>query len=418
MKILDVYEHGRLIIDEKTFTHEHWEAFVKLNTVHNGEYFDVLHNGLKFKQYVGVLQVDGLLVHIHPKADKDDSDSAWKGVLLKMLNTCGRVKAQATGNAHLRKQNINLLEIYFDYYLSEIEGLLHSGLVKKYRKETNNVKALKGKLEFVGNIRKNLVHQERFYTTHQVYDANHELHRVLAHALGIVGHFSRGTRLNDRCRRVELSFPEVDAILPTAAYLESIKLDRKTSVYERALELAKFIILNYSPDINQGQQRMIALLFDMNELWEEYVLKMLRKYSREHPTECWQISGQESRLFYGAYRTIRPDIVLRRGNEIFILDTKWKRPPNKAASIEDLRQMYAYARFWKTNKVMLLYPGEPYDSGYKTYPNHHDHETDHHQCKIAMVNVLKDGKLSDSLAEDILGLLCEEEPFQKNVSNL
>jgi 5-methylcytosine-specific restriction enzyme subunit McrC len=408
LKSIDVYEHGRLIIDEETFTREHWEAFVKLNTVHNGEYFDVLHNGLKFKQYVGVLQVDGLLVHIHPKADKDDSDSKWKGILLKMLKACGRVKAQATGTALLRKQNINLLEIYFDYYLSELEGLLHSGLVKKYRKETNNVKALKGKLEFAGNIRKNLVHQERFYTTHQVYDVNHKLHRVLAHALGIVGHFSRGTRLNDRCRRVELSFPEVDAILPTAAYLESIKLDRKTSIYERALELAKFIILNYSPDINQGQQKMIALLFDMNELWEEYVLKMLKKYSREYPDEGWQITGQESRLFYGAYRTIRPDIVLRRAEEVFILDTKWKRPPNKAASIEDLRQMYAYARFWKTNKVMLLYPGEPYDSGYKTYPNHHDHETDHHQCKIAMVNVLKDGILSDSLAEDILGLLGEE----------
>jgi 5-methylcytosine-specific restriction enzyme subunit McrC len=153
---------------------------------------------------------------------------------------------------------------------------------------------------------------------------------------------------------------------------------------------------------------MIALLFDMNELWEEYVLKILKKYCREYPAEGWQVTGQESRLFYGAYRTIRPDIVLRRAEEVFILDTKWKRPSNKAASIEDLRQMYAYARFWKTNKVMLLYPGEPYDSGYKTYPNHHDHETDHHQCKIAMVNVLKNGTLSDSLAEDILGLLCEE----------
>jgi 5-methylcytosine-specific restriction enzyme subunit McrC len=96
---------------------------------------------------------------------------------------------------------------------------------------------------------------------------------------------------------------------------------------------------------------------------------------------------------------------LRKGEEVFILDTKWKRPFNKAASIEDLRQMYAYARFWQTNKVMLLYPGEPYDSGYKTYPNLNDHETDHHQCKIAMVNVLKDGTLSDCLAEEILGLL-------------
>jgi 5-methylcytosine-specific restriction enzyme subunit McrC len=167
---------------------------------------------------VGVLQVVGLLVHIHPKADKDDTDSAWKGVLLKMLKASGRVKAQANGNAHLRKQNINLLEIYFDYYLTGLEVLLHSGLVKKYRKQTNNVKALKGKLEFAGGIRKNHVHTQRFYTTHQVYDLNHKLHRVLAHALSIVGQFTRVTRLNDRCTRMELSFPEVDVILPTAAY--------------------------------------------------------------------------------------------------------------------------------------------------------------------------------------------------------
>jgi 5-methylcytosine-specific restriction enzyme subunit McrC len=197
----------------------------------------------------------------------------------------------------------------------------------------------------------------------------------------------------------------VDTILPTAAYLESIKLDRKTFAYERALELAKFIILNYSPDINHGQQKMIALLFDMNELWEEYMLKILRKYSREHLSEGWEITGQESCLFYGAYRTIRPDIVLRRGDDVFILDTKWKRPLNKAASIEDLRQMYAYARFWFTNKVMLLYPGEPYDSGYKSYPNQHDYDTEYHQCKIAMVNVLKDGELSENLADEVMELI-------------
>ncbi len=405
MKTLDVFEHGRLIIDEKTFTRQHWEAFVKLNTVHNGEYFDILHNGLKFKQYVGVLQIDGLLVHIHPKADKDDSDATWKGVLLKMLKACGRVKAQSAGNAHLRKQNLNLLEVYFDYYLSELEGLLHSGLIKKYRKETNNVKALKGKLEFAANIRKNLVHQERFYTTHQVYDTNHKLHQILAHALEILGKFTRATHMNDRFKRVSLSFPEVDGILPTLAYLESVKIDRKTKAYERALELAKLIILNYSPDINYGNQKMIALLFDMNQLWEEYVLKMLKKYSNEYPDEGWEITGQESRLFYGSYRTIRPDIVIRNGDNTYVIDTKWKRPQNNTPSIEDLRQMYAYARFWKTNKVVLLYPGDHFDSGYKPYPNRNDHEVEFHQCKIAMVNVLCDGRLSEKLAEDIIELI-------------
>lgn len=410
MKSIDVFEHGRLLIGEHGFKQSHWDAFVKLNTVHNNEYFDVLHNGLRFKQYVGVIQVDGLLVHIHPKADKDDSNDKWKDVLLQMLKVCGKIKAQTAGNANLKKQHINLLEVYFEYFLKELDQLIHSGLVKKYRKESSNVKALKGKLDFAGNIRQNLIHKERFYTTHQIYDTNHKLHQVLSHALNIVGQFTRATRLNDKCRRTQLAFPEVDRVMPSFQLLESIKINRKTAQYERALELAKLIILNYSPDINHGQQKMIALLFDMNVLWEEYVLRSLKKYAFNNPQDGWEVSGQESKMFYGSHRTIRPDIVLRKGSDTFIIDTKWKRPTNKVASIEDLRQMYAYARFWKTNKVMLLYPGEPYDSGYKTYPNQHDHETDHHQCKIAMVNVLKNGKLSENLAEEILELLFENVP--------
>jgi 5-methylcytosine-specific restriction enzyme subunit McrC len=405
---LDVFEHGRLLIGEQGFKQSHWDAFVKLNTVHNNEYFDVLHNGLRFKQYVGVIQVDGLLVHIHPKADKDDSNDKWKDVLLQMLKACGKVKAQTAGNAHLKKQHINLLEVYFEYFLKEVDQLLHAGLVKKYRTETSNVKALKGKLDFAGNIRHNLIHKERFYTAHQIYDSNHKLHQILAHALDIVGQFTRATRLNDKCRRTQLAFPEVDSIKPSLQLLESIKINRKTAPYERALELAKLIILNYSPDINHGQQKMIALLFDMNVLWEEYVLRALKKHAQNRPEEMLSVTGQESKIFYGSQRTIRPDIVLKKGGETIIIDTKWKRPTNKAASIEDLRQMYAYARFWRTNKVVLLYPGEPYDSGYKSYPNHNDlndHESEFHQCKIAMVNVLKDGVLSENLAEDVIGLV-------------
>ena len=228
-KPIDVFEHGRLLIGEQGFEKNHWEAFVKLNTLHNNEYFDVLHNGLRFKQYVGVIQVDGLLVNIHPKADKNDADDKWKPVLLQMLKTCGKLKAQSTGQAQLKRQHINLLEVYFEYYLNELEQLIRQGLVKKYRTEKSNVKALKGKLDFAGNLRHNFVHQERFYTSHQVYDRNHQLHQVLAYALQIVGQFSRTSFLNDKCKRIQLGFPEVDQIKPTIQLLDSLQIDRKTS---------------------------------------------------------------------------------------------------------------------------------------------------------------------------------------------
>jgi len=252
---------------------------------------------------------------------------------------CGRIKAKSADAANLNRQNLNLLEVYFDYYLREIKQLIHAGLVKKYRKETGNVKALKGKLDFAGNIRYNLVHKERFYTTHQVYDVNHKLHQVLNLALEIVDQFSSGSSINDVCKRVRMSFPELTKINVNEQLLNAIKLDRKTAPYERALELAKFIILNYSPDIKGGNQKMIALLFDMNQLWEEYVYIKLRKeiQSENSVYKEYSIKAQHSKYFWGNI-SLQPDIVLTKGDTKFIIDTKWKIPGN-SASIEDLRQM-------------------------------------------------------------------------------
>lgn len=405
MKSIDVFEHGRLLIGEEGFQKKHWEAFVKLNTLHEGTYFEVLHNGLKFKQYVGVIQINGLSVNIHPKADKSEGDQKWKNVLLQMLKACGRIKADTADSAQLKKQQINLLEVYFQFFLNEVEGLIRQGLIKKYRKETGNVKALKGKLEFAGNIRHNLIHKERFFTTHQVYDLDHELNQVIAHALDIIGQFSKGTQLNDQLRRVQISFPIVKKIKPNAQSLSTLKVNRKTSPYERALELAKFIILNYSPDINHGQQKMIALLFDMNVLWEEYVLKQLKKYARKHPEENLDVNGQESKVFYGNGRRIRPDIVLNKGTETIVIDTKWKRPYNNASSIEDLRQMYAYGRFWNATKLILLYPGDDDQGRFKPYPNPNDPELKH-QCKTSFISVLdNDDILDDEIGEKIINLI-------------
>jgi 5-methylcytosine-specific restriction enzyme subunit McrC len=142
----------------------------------------------------------------------------------------------------------------------------------------------------------------------------------------------------------------------------------------------------------------------MNELWEEYVLKMLKKYSREHPQEGWSIHGQESKHFYGSSRRIRPDIVLRKGEECFVIDTKWKRPTNKSASIEDLRQMYTYGRFWDADRLLLLYPGTYYDSGYENYPNTFDENSNHH-CKVGMVSVLSDISLDLTIGEKVISML-------------
>jgi 5-methylcytosine-specific restriction enzyme subunit McrC len=411
---ITVYEHDRLTTDHASFKTRHLNALLKLNEYHNFDYFDPIPNGVKFKQYVGIIQVDGLSIEILPKSDKDDSSADWKGLLLQMLKACGHLKASSVGAANVKRQHLNLLEVYFELYLTEIESLIHRGLVKKYRKNTGNVKALKGKLEFAGNIRYNLVHKERFYTTHQVYDRDHLLHQTLAYALEILEQFSKGSYLFDRCKRVLLNFPETSPLKVTKKQIEGIVLNRKTAPYNQALELARLIILNYSPDISTGREKMISLLFDMNRLWEEFILIQIRK---ELAGTSYSVKGQDSQTFIGS-NYLKPDVVIQHDEDskkVYIIDTKWKRPTNQSSSISDLRQMYTYNRFWNAKKAMLLYPGESKNNSFKPFETEdffrdNDQTTSiTHLCKSGFVSILdQDNKLSDTIGKQVLKLLEEE----------
>jgi len=160
---------------------------------------------------------------------------------------------------------------------------------------------------------------------------------------------------------------------------------------------------------------MLSLLFDMNQLWEEYILKQLQKTCQYLDIE---VTGQESKSFWD-YNSLRPDIVLRKGNETYIIDTKWKRPSSSSASVSDLRQMYTYCRFWDAKKALLLYPGESVDNQFKPYQtedyiklwdedlDRHSHNKIDHQCKMGFVSVLdqQTGELDSNIGNEILNLL-------------
>lgn len=405
--IITLYEYDKLTTSHDDFDEVKMRALLKLNEIHGGKYLDGLSNGVRFKQYVGIIQVDGLTIEILPKADKDEGDPKWREVLLEMLKRTGRLKASTVGAANVNRQNLNLLEIYFEIFLNELIALQRIGLIKKYRKESKNLNALKGKLEFAGHIRHNLIHKERFYTTHQVYDKDHQLHQILYVALEIVKQFTNGTRLSDLCNRVMFDFPEVKKIKVNEQLLSNVKLSRKSSSYGYSLELARLIILNYSPDISKGRTRMLSLLFDMNKLWEEYVLSEMRKIQDD---EGISVEGQEERDFWGD-NYLKPDIVIIKDKKNYVIDTKWKRP-GSSPSISDLRQMYAYARFWNAEHVLLLYPGNK-KRKFKQFLTDDYHKPDkdtlklEHKCKMGFVSILNESNdgLRNDLGSEILRVL-------------
>lgn len=395
--VIQVFEYQLLQVGGK-FQKKHLKALSNLNALHNYCYFDLLYNGVKFKNYVGVIQVDDICIEILPKIDNNATKSLWQDVLIDMLKETGRVKVQQTQQATIAKQQRHLLDIYFEWFLHEVKQLIHQGLIKQYYTETKNVTALKGKLQFAGHLQKNLIHKERFYTTHQVYHYDHTLHQLIALALQIVAKLSKGTSIYNRCKTIMLDFPEVSTIKPTAALFAKLKLNRKSAPYKTALEIARLIILNYAPNVKSGSEDMLAILFDMNTLWEEYVLVKLKKAAGEHIT----VYGQQSKPFWNSV-TIRPDIIIEKRNldnttETIVMDTKWKQIDNYHPSTHDLRQMYVYNEYWSAKQSVLLYP----TTATSLQPKMQPFANNAHACSVAKVNILQQNVLNHHIGNEIL----------------
>ena len=404
---IQVFEHASLHYgrdgENMSFKEKHFNALVKLNELHDNKYFTVIHKGLKFKHFVGVIQVDGLTIEILPKIDNNNEDvNVWQSALIEMLRVTKKLKVQKIGEANIHKQNIHLLDIYFEWFLNEVQSLLRQGLIKQYYKETSNVNALKGKLEFAGHISKNLVHKERFYTTHQVYEKDHLVHQVLAQALHIIEQCSKGNYLYSKCKTVQLDFPEVKVIKANVATFTKIPKSRKTAPYETALAIARLIILNYAPSVSSGSERMLALLFDMNSLWEEYVLVRLQQAAKD-----LNIYGQQSKVLWNGI-TIRPDIVIEKGSETFIIDTKWKNIEHSKPSTNDLRQMYVYNEYWGSTKAMLLYPSKVTSFAEEDFIGFDPlaGNENHHKCALGKISIFKNEEdrlvLDDEIGNKIL----------------
>jgi 5-methylcytosine-specific restriction enzyme subunit McrC len=168
-----------------------------------------------------------------------------------------------------------------------------------------------------------------------------------------------------------------------------VKLDRKTEPYQKAINIAKMILLNYHPDINKGSNNVLALFFDMNLLWEKYVAKVLRTYL---PIE-FIIATQNRALFWQSDMVsdanIKPDILVKKNDEVIaILDTKWKLPYDNRPKDEDLKQMFSYNKIFNSTQSWLVYPNDVEDKKEGVFVDGHG------GCGMMMVTALENGELN------------------------
>ena len=410
--IIQVFEHQTLKVDETSnFKISHFNALEKYGYKTKEKYFSIGNKRIKFNNYVGVIQAKNLTIEILPKADNKEDDQLtkdkWHDALILMLKECKLIKLNSVSNAKLKLKSASILDLYYDIFLSETEIIFKHGLRKSYRTIHENLNKVKGKILFTNHIRKNAFHKEKFYVEHKIFDADNKLNQILLKALSILKNIAHNPTHNIRINKLLLNLEGISEKNITEKWFDNLKFDRNTERYRQAINLAKLIILKYSPDLKGGNENVLAIMFDMNILYENYVFRKLKALQLDPNIPILKVREQNRTPFWET-RGLRADIVVETKDKHLVIDTKWKVLKDSKPSDADLKQMFVYNLHYDTDLSILLYPNTGIDTAEKK-PFRNEKFKDLN-CQVAFTNLFNEkGKLEKELGLKIYNELLREE---------
>jgi 5-methylcytosine-specific restriction enzyme subunit McrC len=375
MSLLTLREHDTFAIgdsfcaeDKKSVTHDQADALDKLSkrlaSAKGGLFTHANRTTLKARQYVGVVQLGTEAIEVIPKID-GLNDQGARINLFCMLARTRRLEIHEADIARLAAQNLNILEIFIRLFCDKLFAEVHRGLISRYERHVDNLPTLRGKLLTGLQATLNAFQPERFQCEFDEFTVDTPLNRVLKTTVRFL---RRVTRHSDNVRRLaELDFTleGVSDVAVAALEWHRLHFDRANRRYEPLLNMARMILQNRTQDVTAGSLDGFSLLFDMNELFEEYIGEVARA---AFTPKGWQVVLQGPSLALlqdadtgmGVFQT-KPDITgLRDGKPAWIIDTKWKRldedERNQGISQADVYQMLGYAHRYVVRDVILLYP--------------------------------------------------------------
>lgn len=274
-----------------------------------------------------------------------------------MLRTLKDFPFKSSNLANLKTQNLPLLEIFISMFLCELETLVKKGVKSDYIELEDNLKFLKGKLNINEQIKRNSIHKERFYVEYSEFLNDIKINQVIKTTLKFLYKKSNVSKNQQKIRELLFIFDDVSTCSDYKNFFANYAVNRQVKHYEQALLWCKIFLLGDSFTPHKGDDLALALLFDMNTLFESYVGNFIKK---KLPGTALQHLEKHLVEKPKSFR-LRPDIFLEGK---FIADTKWKiirqdiNESEKKYKISqaDLYQLYAYGKKYECDKLYLIYP--------------------------------------------------------------
>lgn len=322
---------------------------------------------LKWDSYVGVLETPcGTRLEILPKhVEHGDCVQKSRALLRKLIQAALSLTPRQVSVTGLALFDAPLSEWVMGQFLNELDLLLKRGVRFDYLRIEEEQRFLRGQLNVVAQMRQPPGRQHHFQIRHDVFLPDRAENRLLKLALEQVAKSTQRAANWRLANELRALLADVPASKQIDNDLRAWSHDRLMTHYQAVKPWCELILRRQMPLAVAGDWQGMSMLFPMEKLFERYVEGWLRQQLRGDATlKAQAASHYLCRHDNGRMFRLEPDLLVTRGTQRWVLDTKWKRldgtdRDNKyGLSQADFYQLFAYGQIYLQGcgQMMLIYP--------------------------------------------------------------
>ena len=274
---------------------------------------------------------------------------------------------------------------------------------KNYEICEENTSAFKGKLKIAENIRYNLANRAKFFCEFDSFTEDTELNQLFLYVATRLQSVLQDAYNKKILKFIINVYSDISFKCFTEHDLKRIRLNRSQQVFTQPFNLAKMFLEHSSVDMSKHQFDNIALIWDMNILFEEFVFEFLKRnredlgiYDVKYQKGRRLLKSKDNQHYY-ANTFVDMFIIKEKNQPGIVLDTKYKVKSGNLGGFynADIFQVVTYCKLHDSNNAVLLYPATDYTTrGDYAYTLNTDKVTDEVQIKTAQINLQQDLKSS------------------------
>ncbi|HUA37927.1 MAG TPA: hypothetical protein VMA35_05950 [Candidatus Sulfopaludibacter sp.] len=384
MNFISIFEHECF---PESLTEVEKAALARLRGPRNEKMFDVGWRDVWATSFVGVVQLGTRVIQVLPKmysrqldmeCDVAECGREATGNLLFLLNYTGKLRVTETEIARLTEQYSPLSEILFWIFARRLWDSVRRELLRGYVVVEDRLEVLKGRWQVAAQSRRaDGWRQDRFDVMFDEFTEDNLPNRIFNATALCLSRWATWSETRGHLAQLRSAFADVADITPqlndfpeAAHWMQRYRRRAgEGRIYRPLLEMARMFWSSTGQQLSSGRLDTFAFMFNMNELFEEFIAEFTRLKVRE----VWQARGwslhaqsgtrhllcnESGRNLFKLIPDIRFETII--GDTALIVDTKYKLLDATAAkggvSEADAYQMFAYKERYRCPRVVLLYP--------------------------------------------------------------